>query len=129
MQLADMGRALALGLALVAAAQAAETRYGKVETFQPGKKYTCVPTSDRKGWDCTELDKAGAERERAPSAAAAASGETATRPAEPASSPEPPAPPPATAAPPAAPSSVAPTPARAPVAVRPAYRHGPARPR
>lgn len=35
-----------------AAALADPADYGKVDTFQPGKKYNCVPTADRKGWDC-----------------------------------------------------------------------------
>lgn len=43
--------ALAL-LGVAAVAQADPSDYGKVETFQPGKKYNCVPTADRKGWDC-----------------------------------------------------------------------------
>jgi hypothetical protein len=34
--------------------RAAEPQYGRVETFEPGKKYTCVPTADHKGWDCKE---------------------------------------------------------------------------
>lgn len=29
--------------------------YGKLDTFEPGKKYNCVPTPDRKGWDCTAV--------------------------------------------------------------------------
>ena len=44
-----------LALALLCAcaiAQADPSDYGKVDTFQPGKKYNCVPTADRKGWDC-----------------------------------------------------------------------------
>lgn len=39
-------------LCAAAAAQADPSDYGKVDTFQPGKKYNCVPTADRKGWDC-----------------------------------------------------------------------------
>ena len=44
-----------LALALLCAcaiAQADPSDYGKVDTFRPGKKYNCVPTADRKGWDC-----------------------------------------------------------------------------
>src|SRR5437868_9832197 len=37
--------------------------YGKVETFQPGKKYNCVPTPDHKAWDCSESGKAAESRE------------------------------------------------------------------
>ncbi len=47
-------RALAAAILIVGSVQAAETQYGKVETFQPGKKYTCLPTADHKGWDCRE---------------------------------------------------------------------------
>ncbi len=32
--------------------------YGSVETFQPGKKYSCLPTPDHKGWDCKEIGEA-----------------------------------------------------------------------
>ena len=50
-----------LALALLCAASAAPADppdYGRVNTFQPGKKYNCVPTADRKGWDCKETGKA-----------------------------------------------------------------------
>ncbi len=80
---------LALALLCAAAvAQADPSDYGKVDTFQPGKKYNCVPTADRKGWDCRMSGAA----EIPPTAA--------TEPEKPASS-EPPAPasPPAQAAP------------------------------
>jgi hypothetical protein len=46
-----------LGLAAAAHAEPASD-YGKVDTFQPGKKYNCVPTADRKGWDCNATGKA-----------------------------------------------------------------------
>ena len=58
--------------------------YGKVETFQPGKKYNCVPTADHKGWDCSESGKNAvpktqpAEATPAPTPAASAP-ETATK--------------------------------------------------
>lgn len=32
--------------------------YNRTDTFEPGKKYTCVPTTDHKGWDCNEAGKA-----------------------------------------------------------------------
>ena len=50
-----------LAFALLCAAGAAladPPDYGKADTFQPGKKYNCVPTADRKGWDCKETGKA-----------------------------------------------------------------------
>ena len=31
--------------------------YDKTDTFEPGKKYTCVPTTDHKGWNCNEAGK------------------------------------------------------------------------
>jgi hypothetical protein len=46
-----------LGLAASASAEPSSD-YGKVDTFQPGKKYNCVPTADRKGWDCNATGKA-----------------------------------------------------------------------
>ncbi len=48
--------------------------YSPADTFQPGKKYNCVPTADRKGWDCSETGKPvpakGKEREAPPAATA-----------------------------------------------------------
>ena len=58
---ADCCRAAAVGLLLagsVTAAAADPPAYGKVDTFEPGKKYNCVPSADRKGWDCTQTGKA-----------------------------------------------------------------------
>src|SRR5512143_1852715 len=60
MRLAEVVRALvAIALLACGTAQAAESaaepKYGKVETFEPGKKYTCVPTADHKGWNCSEV--------------------------------------------------------------------------
>ncbi len=49
--------ALAL-LCAAAVAQADPSDYGKADTFQPGKKYNCVPTADHKGWDCKETGNA-----------------------------------------------------------------------
>lgn len=49
---------LAAGMLLAGCAIADTPTYGKVETFQPGKKYNCVPTADRKGWDCSESGQA-----------------------------------------------------------------------
>jgi hypothetical protein len=55
MQSADAARRLfAAALLIVGSTRAAEPQYGKVETFEPGKKYNCLPTADRKGWDCHE---------------------------------------------------------------------------
>jgi len=45
--------ALAALLGFATPAHADPSDYGKVDTFQPGKKYNCVPTADRKGWDCS----------------------------------------------------------------------------
>jgi hypothetical protein len=46
--------AAACGFASAAVAQT----YDKADTFEPGKKYTCVPTADHKGWNCNEAGKA-----------------------------------------------------------------------
>ncbi len=76
-------------LALLATGTVAgdEPKYGKVDTFEPGKKYNCVPTADRKGWDCVQTGKADI-------------------PSSPPPAPPPPPPPaPAAAPPPAAPAS------------------------
>ena len=40
-----------------ASVRAAAPDYGKVDTFQPGSKYNCVPTADRKGWNCAAVGK------------------------------------------------------------------------
>lgn len=57
--------AAVLGLAASARAEPASD-YGKVDTFQPGKKYNCVPTADRKGWDCNVTGKADVSPAPAP---------------------------------------------------------------
>jgi hypothetical protein len=70
MRLAECARALAvIAMMIGATAQADEPKYGKVETFQPGKKYTCVPTADHKGWDCNEIAPGGAAAGKQASAA------------------------------------------------------------
>ena len=62
MQWADYCRAAAVVLCLAGsgsapAAPADPPAYGKVDTFEPGKKYNCVPTADHKNWDCTQAGK------------------------------------------------------------------------
>jgi hypothetical protein len=81
-----------------AGARADPSDYGKVDTFQPGKKYNCVPTADRKGWNCTEAGKATAPPTQTPTAAAPAT------PAAPAASPALTAPVAASGPPPSAPA-------------------------
>ncbi len=56
---AAIGALLFAGFALADA-----PAYGKVETFQPGKKYNCVPTPDHKAWDCSESGKAAQQQSR-----------------------------------------------------------------
>ncbi|HEX3123285.1 MAG TPA: SPOR domain-containing protein [Rhodanobacteraceae bacterium] len=113
MRLADCVRALAaIAMMIGATAQADEPKYGKVETFQPGKKYTCVPTADHKGWDCNEItagsapaDKQGGNvptAETTPLPGASAERTPEPIPAAPASTP---AAPPAPVTPPAQPKS------------------------
>ena len=71
--------ALAAALIFAGLAHADAPRYGKVETFQPGKKYHCVPTPDHKAWDCNESGKASEPRAEtaAPPAPAPATDTTA----------------------------------------------------
>jgi len=109
MRWADMRRVLALPLLCCLSAHAQDkSTYGKVETFEPGKKYSCVPTPDRKGWDCTQSGKAS-DRAPEPARESAAPAPTAIA-AQPAPAPD--SPPPATiAAPPAAAPASAPAPA------------------
>src|SRR5678810_1102547 len=116
MRLAESARVLAMiALMIGANAQADEPKYGKVETFQPGKKYTCVPTADHKGWDCNEIapaDAAGKHGSNAPPAE--------TTPLAPAArAPEPMPSPPAST--PAAPPASAPAPDRPKSSALPAY--------
>jgi len=40
------------------AQNSAVPNYNKTDTFEPGKKYNCVPSADHKGWDCSESGKA-----------------------------------------------------------------------
>ena len=63
---------LCAGLLLGSHAFADTPAYGKAQTFEPGKKYNCVPTADRKGWDCSESGKAAQPRAAAAAAAPAA---------------------------------------------------------
>jgi len=51
-------------LLLAGFAHADAPAYGKVETFQPGKKYDCVPTPDHKAWDCSESGKPAEQSRR-----------------------------------------------------------------
>lgn len=69
-----------LGLAAAAHAEPASD-YGKVDTFQPGKKYNCVPTADRKGWDCNATGKAEVPPAPAPAQTPVAVPEPAPAPA------------------------------------------------
>jgi len=67
-------RALTVAFLIVGSVQAAEPQYGKVETFQPGKKYTCLPTADHKAWDCREAaskDSTAARQDVQPATATA----------------------------------------------------------
>jgi len=70
--------------------------YNGTETFEPGKKYTCVPTSDHKGWDCNEAGKAveikPKESEPPRQAAAPEPKPAATEPSPPPTPPPPPPP-------------------------------------
>ena len=72
--MAWLERCAGAALLIAGLAHADPPSYGKVETFQPGKKYNCVPTADHKAWDCNESGKANEPR-----------AETAAPPAAPAS--------------------------------------------
>ncbi len=61
MRWADCCRAAVAALCLaggIDATAADPPAYGKVDTFEPGKKYNCVPSADHKSWDCTQAGKA-----------------------------------------------------------------------
>lgn len=59
MRRASCTAALLVALSCFAASVIAQPApYNTSDTFQPGKKYNCVPTADRKGWDCNEIGKA-----------------------------------------------------------------------
>ncbi len=110
MRLADGARALAMIAVMIGGqAQADDPKYGKVETFQPGKKYTCVPTADHKGWDCKEIALGGAAGSKQGSGAPPAE-TTPLAPAAGTHAPEPI---------PAAPVSAPPAPAAAPTQPKP----------
>ena len=121
MRSADLWRAAAvLVVALFAvSASAAEPKpaksdYNKVDTFEPGRRYNCVPTPDRKGWDCSETGKSGNQDEKP------AVSTEAAKPTPLESAPAPPMPAaPTTAAGTPAPAG-APAPAASPPAVAPA---------
>lgn len=76
MRWGECGRAGAVAVFCIvggAFASAAEkSTYGKVDTFEPGKKYSCVPTADHKGWDCTATGKAAEPPPAAPAPAPSA---------------------------------------------------------
>ena len=76
--------AFAGALLLAGFAHADAPAYGKVETFQPGKKYNCVPTADHKAWDCSESGKAAQQQSREDSPAAVPASPPIPPPAEPA---------------------------------------------
>jgi septal ring-binding cell division protein DamX len=76
--------ALVIALSYGASAAAQSTPYNTTDTFQPGKKYTCVPTADRKGWDCNEIGKPGTSPRATPDPPAPASPVTQESPPAPA---------------------------------------------
>ena len=47
-----------IALSWCASVFAQSAPYNTSDTFQPGRKYNCVPTADRKGWECNEIGKA-----------------------------------------------------------------------
>ena len=95
-----MVAAAVAGGALTATAN--QSTYGKVDTFEPGKKYNCLPSADRKGWDCGEAGKTVVPHDN-----------PAVNPPEPAATPTPAEPPPAATRAVTTPPPAAATPARA----------------
>jgi hypothetical protein len=84
--------ALAALLGLAASAHADPSDYGKVDTFQPGKKYNCVPTADHKSWDCNVTGNAESAPAPAPAQTPAAPAAAPVHETAPAAPPEQPAP-------------------------------------
>jgi hypothetical protein len=58
MRRVNVALALLMALSCCASVFAQSAPYNTSDTFQPGKKYNCVPTPDRKGWECNEIGKA-----------------------------------------------------------------------
>lgn len=83
---------LAALLGSAASAHADPSDYGKVDTFQPGKKYNCVPTADRKGWDCSVTGTADVPPSAPPAAPPAQTPAAPVHETAPAAAPEQPAP-------------------------------------
>ena len=67
MRRASTAFALLIGLSCCASIFAQSAPYNTSDTFQPGRKYNCVPTADRKGWECNEIGKADKTAHEAPS--------------------------------------------------------------
>ncbi len=57
MHRASVASAWLIALSWCASVFAQSTPYNTSDTFQPGRKYNCVPTADRKGWECNEIGK------------------------------------------------------------------------
>ena len=83
---------LAALLGSAASAHADPSDYGKVDTFQPGKKYNCVPTADRKGWDCSVTGTADVQPSAPPAAPPAQTPAAPVHETAPAAAPQQPAP-------------------------------------
>ena len=77
----SLDRGVLAALLLAGVAHADAPNYGRVETFQPGKKYNCVPTADHKAWDCSESGQAAAPHVEAKSDAAVSTEPPASPPA------------------------------------------------
>ena len=66
MRRVSVAAALLIVLSWCAGVYAQSTPYNTSDTFQPGRKYNCVPTADRKGWECNEIGKADKTVHEAP---------------------------------------------------------------
>lgn len=98
--------AFLIALSCVASVMAQPAQYNTSDTFQPGKKYNCVPTADRKGWNCNEIGKADQAPRSTSEQSAPAAAASPTKPATLATAPSMPvAPEPIRAAPSSAPTT------------------------
>jgi hypothetical protein len=79
--------AFLIALSCCASVVAQPAQYNTSDTFQPGKKYNCVPTADRKGWNCNEIGKADQAPKVPSEQSAPAAAASATKPAPPSTAP------------------------------------------
>jgi|GEM_PF-2377857 len=93
MRRVSVAAALLIALSCCGSVFAQSAPYNTSDTFQPGRKYNCVPTADRKGWECNEIGKpeksARGEASNEPSPAPPAPAVEETKPTSPTPTPAP----------------------------------------